>query len=74
MAGLLIARQDEFRARLETGALVVSGPDADGRVAQVRLPTDLERLGQWLAFIQQAGDALAERMALAERTGGSGAW
>jgi hypothetical protein len=59
----VILKRGRFQAALEDGQLVIEGPGMAGELVRSRLPNNLDWLQQYLIFLEDAGNALAEKAA-----------
>ena len=59
----VIAKRGKFSAGLEDGQLVIEGPGMAGELVRSRLPANLDWLEQYMIFLEDVGNAMAEAMA-----------
>lgn len=64
----VLVKHGQYVAALEDGRLVIEGPGIAGELVRSRLPANLEWLQEYLGFVEEAGDALARKIAAAQRT------
>lgn len=65
----VLVKRGQMQAAIEGGRLVIEGPGIAGELVRSRLPANLEWLQEYLGFVEEAGDALARKIAAAQRAG-----
>lgn len=63
----VLVKHGQYVAAIEDGRLVIEGPGIAGELVRSRLPANLEWLQEYLGFVEEAGDALARKIAAAQK-------
>lgn len=59
----VILKRGKVQAALEDGALVIEAPGMAGELVRSRLPANLDWLQEYLIIVEDAGHALANKLA-----------